>query len=241
MVKRYYGGVISATQAVANATSATGFFNVTQQMQAKQAGAWPLVLPLVIGAAYGGGYYAGQISTAGNGVADYNLVIGPVASTSSQLAWQTSSTTTPGTSSDIDGPSNSTAMNDASHPAAQFCKGLTVGGFSDWYMPAVNELNVCYYNLKPTTGLNSTSWGINPNSVPPRASNYTSGDPAQTSAADFKNTGTQYFRSSTTTRSSTEFSASNNKGVYFGNGGQYNLVKTTSGNYFVRAMRRVAV
>jgi hypothetical protein len=41
MVKRYYGGIISATQAVANATSASGFFNTTQQMQAKAAGNWP--------------------------------------------------------------------------------------------------------------------------------------------------------------------------------------------------------
>ena len=30
-------------------------------------------------------------------------------------------------------------MNDANHPAAQFCEGLTIGGFSDWYMPAKNE------------------------------------------------------------------------------------------------------
>ena len=45
MVKRYYGGVISATQAVVSTASATGFFNVTQQTQAVQAGIWPLSLP----------------------------------------------------------------------------------------------------------------------------------------------------------------------------------------------------
>jgi len=28
----------------------------------------------------GGGFFAGQISTAGNSIADYNLVVGPVAS-----------------------------------------------------------------------------------------------------------------------------------------------------------------
>jgi hypothetical protein len=58
MVKRYYGGVISATQAVANASSATGFFNVTQQMQAVQAGAWPLQAPPPQNTAawFGGGY-----------------------------------------------------------------------------------------------------------------------------------------------------------------------------------------
>jgi hypothetical protein len=43
MVKRYYGGVISATQVVANAISASGFFNTSQQMQAKQSGNWPYV------------------------------------------------------------------------------------------------------------------------------------------------------------------------------------------------------
>ena len=35
---------------------------------------------LSIGDAYEGGFFAGQISTAGNSIADYNLVIGPVAS-----------------------------------------------------------------------------------------------------------------------------------------------------------------
>jgi hypothetical protein len=33
-----------------------------------------------IGAAYQGGFFAGQISTAGNGIADYNLVIAPKSS-----------------------------------------------------------------------------------------------------------------------------------------------------------------
>ena len=63
MVKRYYGGVISATQAVANASSATGFFNVTQQMQAAQAGTWPSPLPLNNTQAwFGGGSGPGSYS-----------------------------------------------------------------------------------------------------------------------------------------------------------------------------------
>ena len=150
--------------------------------------------PPTIGAAYGGGYYAGQISTAGTGVADYNLVVGPLASAQSTLQWKTTNTVTAGTSSVIDGPSNSAAMNNASHPAAQFCEALTVGSNTDWYMPAKNELEVCYYNLKPTTGVNNTASGINVNSVPARASNYTSGNPAQTSAAAFvTSTGAEAF------------------------------------------------
>jgi hypothetical protein len=152
------------------------------------------VSPIAIGDAFGGGFYAGQISTAGNSIADYNLVIGPVASAeNTSKQFKTTNTSTAGAKSVIDGPANSTAMNDANHPAAQFCEGLTIGGFSDWYMPATNEIEVCYYNLKPTTTSNLTSYGINANAVPARASNYTAGTPAQTSATAFQSTGAEDF------------------------------------------------
>jgi hypothetical protein len=53
-----------------------------------------------IGAAFGGGFFAGQISTAGNGIADYNLVIAPKSSgENSSKQWKTSNTSTAGTSS----------------------------------------------------------------------------------------------------------------------------------------------
>jgi len=198
-------------------------------------------VPSGIGAAYGGGYYAGSISTAGNSVADYYLVVGPVASAeSSSKAWKTTPTSTTGTNSDIDGPTNSSNMNNASHPAAQFCEGLTIGGFSDWYMPAKNELEVCYYNLKPRTTSNNTSSGINANAVPARASNYTAGTPAQTSAADFQNpsgaerfTGLGYW-------SSTQYNAGSAYCQYLSTtGNQYVAYKPD--NRRVRAVRRVAV
>ena len=152
--------------------------------------------------------------------------------------WKTTNTTTAGTSSVIDGPTNSSNMNNASHPAAQFCEGLTIGGFSDWYMPAQNELEVCYYNLKPTTDVNNTGAGTNTNAVPSRGSNYTSGNPAQTSAADFKDTGAEDFA---TVRywSSTEFSSTNGLLQQFSNGYQANSNKDNP--YRVRAVRRVAV
>jgi hypothetical protein len=51
-----------------------------------------------IGAAYEGGFFAGQISTAGNGIADYNLVIAPKSSgENSSKQWKTSNTSTAGT------------------------------------------------------------------------------------------------------------------------------------------------
>jgi len=195
--------------------------------------------PPSIGSAYAGGYYAGEISTAGTGVADFYLVVAPV-STGELLfvQWKTSDTTTSGTSSVIDGPTNSANMNDASHPAAQFCEGLTIGGYTDWYMPATNELEVCYYNLKPTTTSNNPSSGTNTNAVPSRGSNYTAGTPAQTAATDFKIGGAQQF---TTVGywSSTQFSTTNASYQSFSAGIQDSFSKTTLG--VVRAVRRVAV
>jgi hypothetical protein len=64
MVKRYYGGIISATEVVVNSISASGFFNTSQQIQAKQAGNWPGLNPIfdvlvVAGGGGGGGNHGG--------------------------------------------------------------------------------------------------------------------------------------------------------------------------------------
>ena len=215
----------------------SGIWTVTQQMQAKGQGIWPPLVP-VVGSALGGGYFAGQISTAGNGVADYNLVVGPVASAQSTLQWKTSNTGGDPTSV-IDGPTNSATMNSATYPAAQFCEAVNVGGFTDWYMPAKNELEVCYFNLKPDTTSNNTSSGINPNAVPARASNYTAGTPAQTSATDFKNTGAEDFAGESYF-SSTESSSQHAWAQSF-NIGYQNATEYKSNNSHLRAIRRVAV
>lgn len=196
--------------------------------------------PGAIGSAFQGGYYAGQISTAGNGVADFYLVVAPKSSgENSSKQWKTSNTSTSGTSSVIDGPTNSANMNDASHPAAQFCEGLTIGGYSDWYMPAKNELEVCYYNLKPTTQNNNTSYGTNTNAVPSRGSNYTTSVPAQTSATDFQTGNSEEFAANDYW-SSTENSATRAWLQFFSNGYQY-AYGFKSGGRRVRAVRRVAV
>jgi len=239
MSQKYPGGFITKSPVAPTSSAASGMWTIDQAMQLQKQGLWPSP-PLVIGQAFGGGFFAGQISTAGNSIADYNLVVGPVASaqqTSKQ--WKTTNTTTAGTTSVIDGPANSTAMNNASHPAAQFCEGLTIGGFSDWYMPAKNELEVCYYNLKPTTTSNNTSYGINANAVPARASNYTAGTPSQTSATDFRSTGAEKF-TGVTYWSSTEFSAVYAWSQDFSNGYQY-YFKFKNYSTHVRAIRRVAV
>ena len=196
--------------------------------------------PTVIGQAYGGGYYAGQIGI--SSVATHYLVIGPVASAQSTKEWKNSSTATTGADSAIDGPQNTADMvgggSSTVYPAAHFCNDLSTGGQTDWYMPAKNELEICYFNLKPTTTSNNTSSGINANAVPARASNYTAGTPAQTSAADFQSTGAEDFAADAYW-SSTDVSATYCTRQYFSSGFQYDFYKT--GLRRVRAVRRVAV
>jgi hypothetical protein len=224
-----YTFTVTATNAVGTSAASAASNSIT-------------TLP-VIGSALGGGFFAGQISTAGNGIADYNLVIGPVASAQSQLQWKNANTDTAGASSVINGPQNTTDIvadgNSTVYPAAHFCNDLVIGGFSDWYLPAKNELEVCYFNLKPNTTSNLTSSGINPNAVPARASNYTAGNPAQTSATDFKDTGAEDFASNFYWSSTKEVVAAAYT-QYFTNGNQNNYYPK-SNSARARAVRRVAV
>lgn len=197
-----------------------------------------------IGSAFGGGYFAGQISTAGNSVADYNIVIGPKASAQTSSKWKNVATATPGADSSINGPQNTADMvadgSSTVYPAAHFCNDLVTGGYSDWYMPARNELEICYYNLKPSTNNNNTATGTNSNAVPARASNYTNSpqDPSQTSATIFQYLGSEAFDLNYYW-TSTEVSSTDAARRDFGNGSAYNTIKYDT--YRVRAIRRVAV
>jgi hypothetical protein len=198
--------------------------------------------PGAIGSAYEGGFYAGEIGV--SSVATHYLVVGPLSTAENlSIQWKNANTATAGADSDIDGPQNTADMvadgNSTVYPCAHFCNDLVIGGFSDWYMPAKNELEVCYFNLKPTGAFNSTSSGINPNAVPARASNYTAGNPARTSAAAFQSGGAEAFAVDKSYWSSTELSATVARSQYFQTGGQFSGPKTNT--YSVRAVRRVAV
>jgi hypothetical protein len=243
MSQKYLGGFITKSPVAPTASAASGMWTIDQAMQLKKQGLWPNSdPPTVIGQAYGGGYYAGQIGV--SGVATHYIVVGPVATAqNTSLAWKNANTATAGADSNIDGPQNTADMvadgNSTVYPCAHFCNDLVIGGYTDWYMPAKNELEVCYYNLKPTTTNNNTSSGINANAIPARASNYTAGTPAQTTAADFKDTGAEDFILVTGYWSSTETSSVQASSNYFGYGLQYNSNKFYSKR--VRAIRRVAV
>ena len=196
----------------------------------------PLSVP-PIGASYGGGYFAGQVNDSG---IVYNLIISPKATgENTSVQWKTTDTDTPGTNSVINGPANSAAMNNASHPAAQFCENLTIGGYSDWYLPSKNELATLFYFLKPSTAANNTASGANANAVSPQpiSTNYSSGSPSITSAGSFQYPNSECFEIYYYYRTSTQFSAGESWLQLMESGQQFTAAKTSS--FRARAIRRV--
>ena len=202
-----------------------------------------------IGASFQGGFFAGYISHTANGVATHALIVAPAATgatgtgytLTTDKQWKTSDTTTAGTTSTYDGAANTAAMVTAGialHPAAQFCTGLSIGGYTDWYLPAYLEMDIAYDNLKPTTTSNNTSFGINAYSVPARASNRTAGAPAQTTVTAFQTGNSQAFIAGDYWQS-TETTAANAWRYDFFVGGRLGLPKTE--NFKVRAFRKYAL
>ena len=107
-------------------------------------------LPTVIGEAFGGGWYIGDIDVAGS---YYKIIVAPKSGEADGLRWKTASTSTAGTSSLADGFSNTAAMNSPEHEAASHCIAFSGGGYTDWYMPALDELALFQANLNPSTTL----------------------------------------------------------------------------------------
>lgn len=222
-----------------------GAWSIQEVYERSKNSEWGFIQTLPnVGDSYEGGYFAGLISHTADGNATHGLIVAPAATgynSQSTLQWKTSNTSTSGTSSEYDGAANTANMADASHPAANYCAGLSIGGYSDWYLPARYELEIAYYNLKPTTTNNNTSFGTNAYSVPARGSNYTTGDPAQTSVAAFQSGGAEAFVASFHW-SSTEVSSTSAWGLDFHDGFQYggsDLYKTLS--FYVRAFRKFAL
>jgi hypothetical protein len=117
----------------------------SQPEDSNPAGAESSVTLPAIGEPFGGGYFAGAYLE--NGV-PHALIVAPKAGGEAEaLKWGADGETS--ARSPTDGLANSDAINDDSHPAARFCRALTIGGFTDWHLPALNQMSVLRDNLTP--------------------------------------------------------------------------------------------
>ena len=103
----------------------------------------------------------------------------------------------------------------AVYPAAHWARNLNINGFADWYIPARDELELCWRNLKPVTNNNWTTAdrptkasfnyatngsygdtantnGRNNNSAPVGAA-YAASVPGQTAATAFRTGGAEAY------------------------------------------------
>jgi hypothetical protein len=217
--------------------------------------------PAVIGEEFGGGFFAGYISHTADGNPTHALIVAPRATgatgtgytLTTNLKWADETVAVPanntliGAASVFDGKANTDLMMSLiadetysadAFPAAQFCADLSIGGFTDWYLPARWEVDIAYFNLKPSTTSNSTSWGTNDYSVPKRTANNTSTYPQQTYVTAF-NTSTEAFVADGHW-SSTEASSTRAWRLLFTTGIQNDNTKPTTANR-TRAFRRIAL
>lgn len=200
----------------------------------------------------------------------YRLIIAPKSSgEGSSLAWKNANTAGPtGAFTLTEGWKATQALvaaGDATtYPAAWFTRGLSIGGYTDWYLPARDELELIARNLKPSTGTSYTgarqnapttsyqnqgSWsdastanGTNRHSVPAGVA-YGTGIPAQTTSVPFQLGQPEALSTAASYWSSTDYNTTSawthdwNAGATFH---QQSVVSKTSGssNQRVRAIRR---
>ena len=107
-----------------------------------------VIAPPALGLPFAGGFFAGEFVLEGE---RYVLVVAPKAEGQKKAVEykKKDRSTADGTDSDDDGLANSERINDANHPAAQFCRSLKIGEFDDWYLPSRDELAMLWRNLGP--------------------------------------------------------------------------------------------
>lgn len=149
-------------------------------------------IPTIPGTPFAGGFFAGLINQA-DGL--YAIVVAPkVKGQHKDCGWGAGAARAHLASarSFFDGRANTESMVAAGSELAQWVRSLTIGGFDDWYLPARDELDLAYRNLKPTEETNLCLSGDNPSSVPVGYA-YMPEAPAQTVAGAFRAGGAEAF------------------------------------------------
>lgn len=192
-----------------------------------------------IGSPFQGGYYAGAYQVNG---AKYYLIVAPKASESTTTYW-TGLAPNVQTTSEIDGLANTNSLSSGGQaPAAFYCFLYQNDGYTDWYLPALLEIEIIYYNLKSFAYPNSLTTGANQYAIPSRAGqNYKQFIPRQTPVGLFQSGGTQFLEGIYWT--STQFSPTGQNAKAFGvlsaDGIVYQVNKAAPVTAIVRPVRKV--
>ena len=143
------------------------------------------VIPTEPGTPFEGGFYVARFRLDG---AIWALIVSDGAG-ELQGQWLGTYTDVPAARTFNDGHQNTLAMSTAGSELAKAALALSLGGFSDWYIPARDELELLYRYLKPTEETNYT-WrsGENPSAVPATYP-YEESLPLQTPATGFREAG----------------------------------------------------
>ena len=161
--------------------------------------------PVSIGAPYEGGFYGGKIRI---GLAIFAVVWAPKAEGEVKGKWLESYTDVPGASSCFNSAANTKAMAEAGSPISKQALAATIGGHTDWCIPARDVLEMGYRYLKPTTEENDVyRYGDNPSSIP-AGYPYTETSPTQTTVEAFQEGNAEAF-DEVWYASSTQFSEDN--------------------------------
>jgi hypothetical protein len=201
-------------------------------------------------------------------MAKFRIIVAPKSSgENSSIAYKNANTAAPAATGTLtEGLKATLAMVAADsstvYPAAHYCNDLTINTRSDWYLPARDELELIWRNLKPTTDNNyvvsnrptfatpdyknlgslgdtANTHGLNNNSDPQGAA-YTTTVPARTTVAAFQTSGAEAMAyGSERYWSSTEFDTTNAWDQIYSSsdpGRQSGSLKSNS-NY-ARAVRR---
>lgn len=110
-----------------------------------------------IGTFIEGGFVAGIMDTLNIGGERYLLLVSPK-SYEANKQWSVNNGLGSVATSNWNGLENTTKLATSQFPAAKYCWDLVIDIYNDWYLPAIDELELIYRNLKPTQLLNEMNF-----------------------------------------------------------------------------------
>lgn len=139
----------------------------------------------VIGQPCGGGIFGGY-TTDSTSSALYYLIVAPSPLLEGYVAWSGSANNIAGAENTQDGSLNTDNIiaSDGTDTAAGKCRALTIGGYTDWYLPAIGEMDLLHNNAA-AIGVFVSAWSW--------SSTQLSGDPSKAKARYLTSTSTSAY------------------------------------------------